>query len=271
MNWTDWSALGRDYKDEKGLAGNKYKDWTYYTIDPAKMTRLTGLDSNAGQSKRLYHMPTNHEFGFQVGEAANNKNTEYGISGWFFYRNYRGNWTQGDINMNLENCDDSNQNCDVQVREWTGDVIICYRGTSYCVDQLDVNYYLYYGATLGRCDTNSSHAIENTIDKGSVNTENNLTENTLEVDKAPEVSINAYPNPTSGIANITFTVSEAGPVNVGIYSTKGLLIGTVYQGDAEANTEYKVVFDGTNVTEGVYLIRLRTAGYLETKKLMIKK
>ena len=26
-----------------------------------------------------------------------------------------------------------------------------------------------------------------------------------------------------------------------------------------------------NVTEGVYLIRLRTAGYLETKKLMIKK
>ena len=49
------------------------------------------------------------------------------------------------------------------------------------------------------------------------------------------------------------------------------MLNNLFQGTAEANTEYEVTFNGANVMEGVYLIRLRTAGYLETKKLIIKR
>ncbi|MCE7996742.1 MAG: HYR domain-containing protein, partial [Roseivirga sp.] len=264
MNWSEWSGLGRSYKDEVGLAGNKYLDWSYYIMDQSQATRLVGLGDNAGQVKTLSHMPSNFYFGFQVGEAANNKNSNYGISGWFSYMNYRGQWVQGDINMDLNNCQETTDGCDTGVTPYNGDIKICLNGQSYCVDQDDVDYYLGLGATLGTCSTTQAPLSGGTVGNGEANDENELT-------KSPDISISAYPNPTKAVANITFSVSEDGPVSLGIYSTKGLLIGTLYKGIAEANTEYKVVYDGSNVTEGVYLIRLRTAGYLETKKLMIKK
>ncbi len=263
MTWSEWSALGRSYKDEAGLANNKYLDWTYYVMDQSQATKLVGLGDNAGYTKTLYHMPSNFHFGFQVGEAANNKNASYGISGWFWYKNYRDQWVQGDINMDLDNCQESNGDCDTGVTPYNGDVRICLNGQTYCVDQDDVDYYLRYGATLGSCN-NVNAPLGGTVNNGEANDENELT-------KATEINISAYPNPTKSIANITFTVSEAGPVSVGIYSTKGLLLNTLYKGVAEADTEYKVTFDGSDVTEGIYLIRVRTAGYLETKKLMIKK
>ncbi len=265
MTWSEWSALGRSYKDEAGLAGNKYRDWTYYIMDQSKETRLVGLGHNTGYVKKLYHMPSNFHYGFQVGEAANNKNSNYGISGWFWYKNNRGHWVQGDINMDLDNCDDSNDDCDTGVTPYDGDVRICLNGYTYCVDQDDVDYYLRYGATLGSCGS-----TQTSLSVGGA-ASNNLADDANELTKNTEINISAYPNPTKSVANITFKVSEAGPVSVGIYSTKGLLISTLYKGMAEADTEYKVTFDGSDVTEGIYMIRVRTAGYLETKKLMIKK
>ncbi len=265
MTWSEWSALGRSYKDEAGLAGNKYRDWTYYIMDQSKETRLVGLGHNTGYVKKLYHMPSNFHYGFQVGEAANNKNSNYGISGWFWYKNNRGHWVQGDINMDLDNCDASNDDCDTGVTPYDGDVRICLNGYTYCVDQDDVDYYLRYGATLGSCGS-----TQTSLSVGGA-ASNNLADDADELTKNTEINISAYPNPTKSVANITFKVSEAGPVSVGIYSTKGLLISTLYKGMAEADTEYKVTFDGSDVTEGIYMIRVRTAGYLETKKLMIKK
>jgi hypothetical protein len=32
-DWNEWSALGRSYKDDMGLAGENYIDWTYYEMD----------------------------------------------------------------------------------------------------------------------------------------------------------------------------------------------------------------------------------------------
>ncbi|MBO3700442.1 hypothetical protein J4E76_18380, partial [Fabibacter sp. E12] len=104
MDWNAWSALGRSYKDESGLAGNNYLDWSYYTTDPNTPSQLIGLAGNAGKSLTIEHMPSNYYYGFQVGIAANNKNSNYGLSGWFGYSWDGTNYHQGDFNLDLKSC-----------------------------------------------------------------------------------------------------------------------------------------------------------------------
>ena len=265
MSWSEWSALGRDYKDEANLAGSSYQFWSYYIMDPDEDSKLIGRGHNAGQEKIVDHRPSDFEFGFQLGTAANNKNPKYGFSGWFSYRNFRGHWVQGDINVDIENCSGSNGDiCSGEVEEWDGNIQLCYNGESICVAPDRVQHYLNKGATLGNCE--SLFALNGGAEDdihGIANTEDDLGR--------PVVEINAYPNPTSDFANITFNVNKEGPVSVGVYNMQGVLMGQLFEGEAKANEEYTVSFDGSNVLGGVYLIRLRTAGYIETRKLMIRK
>ena len=103
-NWTEWSSLGRSWKGNANTVGNNYKDWAYYQMSTSNPTTLTGAGSNAGQVKTLTHMPANYNYGFQIGQAANDKNGNYGMSGWFFYTNGQGQSVKGDFNMDITSC-----------------------------------------------------------------------------------------------------------------------------------------------------------------------
>lgn len=83
-NWDEWSALGRDYKDDLGIAVEHHQNWSYYVLD-AEATSLTGLDAFEGSSLILTHAPADTTFGFQLGMNANNHSEGYGLGGWFFY------------------------------------------------------------------------------------------------------------------------------------------------------------------------------------------
>ncbi|MGY6649050.1 thrombospondin type 3 repeat-containing protein [Wenyingzhuangia sp. IMCC45574] len=104
-NWNEWKALGRSYKNERRKAGDNYQDWAYYILD-ASTSKLVGLGDNAGQEKPVRHKPASYYYGFQIGLAANSKNANYGVSGWFEYQNENNNWVQGDINLDLATCED---------------------------------------------------------------------------------------------------------------------------------------------------------------------
>jgi len=106
MDWNQWSALGRSWKGNANNVGNNYQDWSYYIMDtdPSNPSILTGTGSNAGKTKTLAHMPADYNYGFQIGEGANDKNTNYGMSGWFGYQNDQGQTVQGDFNLNVTNC-----------------------------------------------------------------------------------------------------------------------------------------------------------------------
>ena len=69
MSWEEWSALGRDYKDEQNKAGDLYKTWSYYIMDPAKESQLVGKGKNEGTIVPLKHNPINYKYGFQVGQG----------------------------------------------------------------------------------------------------------------------------------------------------------------------------------------------------------
>jgi len=101
-SWDEWSALGRNYKDDLNLAGNNYQDWMYYEM-VGGFSRLTGIDGLEGSLLLLSHLPANYYFGFQCGIAANNHNANNGISGWFnFSGNYNGYQVEGDGDLSAD-------------------------------------------------------------------------------------------------------------------------------------------------------------------------
>ena len=83
-NWTDWSALGRSYKDDLGFGALTHFNWSYYELVPV-FSHFVGTGLNAGSFLYLSHQPTNYYFGFQFGQGANNRNGNEGGSGWFYY------------------------------------------------------------------------------------------------------------------------------------------------------------------------------------------
>ncbi|MGD1845631.1 MAG: T9SS type A sorting domain-containing protein, partial [Salibacteraceae bacterium] len=104
-DWTQWSALGRGYKDERNFAGQNFTTWTYYELDHSRVNSLTGAGSLAGSYLTITHRPSNLNFGFQIGQAANSKNADFGMSGWFYYSGTVNGQTVnnliGDVNFDI--------------------------------------------------------------------------------------------------------------------------------------------------------------------------
>ncbi|MFN5296590.1 MAG: hypothetical protein ACK5BL_13735, partial [Flavobacteriales bacterium] len=107
--WTEWDNMGRNYKNDLLLpcATANHQDWLYYEMKGGFST-LTGAGELAGDVLYMYHTPSNYYFGFQIGEGANNKNCNNGMSGWFSYDGFvNGEHVNGhgDVNVDTE-CED---------------------------------------------------------------------------------------------------------------------------------------------------------------------
>lgn len=104
QDYDGWTALGRLAKDD--LALGAYVDWSFYEMVDT-LSRLIGHGDYEGDMLYLDHMPTSRLFGFQVGlDGANNRNTNHGVSGWFWYRGSIGGnpvLGTGDVNADLTN------------------------------------------------------------------------------------------------------------------------------------------------------------------------
>ena len=78
--------------------------WRFYRVDNAADNRVTNL--NGGDYYQLTHAPVDFHYEVQVGQGANNKNLDMGMSVWYISKHYdaSGNLLgsrQGDINVNL--------------------------------------------------------------------------------------------------------------------------------------------------------------------------
>ena len=102
QDYDSWTAQGRFPKDDLGLMA--YADWTFFEVVDT-LSRLEGAGAFDGDVLYLDHMPVSRLFGFQLGaDGANNRNTNFGISGWFWYRGMMGGnpvTGTGDVNADL--------------------------------------------------------------------------------------------------------------------------------------------------------------------------
>ncbi len=115
QDWETWSANGGSYKNEQPWLEDAHLEWMYYKLSDE--SRLIGAGEYEGEELELMHTPVDFRYGFQVGRGANNRNGEYGISGWFAYEGMlNGEFTfgSGDIIADIKCCPDQ----DI-TRSWT--------------------------------------------------------------------------------------------------------------------------------------------------------
>ena len=74
----------------------------------------------------------------------------------------------------------------------------------------------------------------------------------------PSVFMNSpTPNPFSSSVSISFTLPNGSGTELAVYDVSGRLVVTLVEESMEAG-EHSVVFDGTDLSEGIYLFRLTT-------------
>jgi hypothetical protein len=83
-------------------------------------------------------------------------------------------------------------------------------------------------------------------------------------------SLSASPNPFNSQTRIHFTLPNAGHVELAVYDVMGRKMQTLTEGSRLAG-EYTLLFDAALLPTGVYFVRLETAAWNKTEKLLLLK
>ena len=79
---------------------------------------------------------------------------------------------------------------------------------------------------------------------------------------------NAFPNPFNAATRITYRIPDATVVTISVMDISGRLVQTLVDGEKPSGT-HAVTWDAHTETSGVYFIRLETAGFKSTRKLVL--
>jgi|GEM_PF-4564506 len=79
-----------------------------------------------------------------------------------------------------------------------------------------------------------------------------------------------YPNPFNPTTTISFTLPKAGQTTLKVYNMVGQEVATLVNGYQTAGL-YFVDFDASKLASGMYLYRLQSGSFVETKKMLLVK
>jgi photosystem II stability/assembly factor-like uncharacterized protein len=79
-----------------------------------------------------------------------------------------------------------------------------------------------------------------------------------------------YPNPFNPTTNIKLQIPKAGNVKLTVFDVTGKEVAILLNENLSAG-EYKVDFNATGLTSGVYFYRIESAGFTDVKKMMLVK
>ena len=77
-----------------------------------------------------------------------------------------------------------------------------------------------------------------------------------------------YPNPFNPSTTIIYSLPQRGFVNLTIYDILGRKISTLINGE-QAMGNYKIEFNASNLTSGIYFYTLQSGDFVATKKLIL--
>ena len=96
-----------------------------------------------------------------------------------------------------------------------------------------------------------------------------ITFNEIKVIQPAEFALQQnYPNPANPSTTIEFDLPKSSQVTLKIYNILGEEVAILVSGQLAAGS-YTYEWDGSNVASGVYLYRLETEGYIETRKMIL--
>jgi hypothetical protein len=80
-----------------------------------------------------------------------------------------------------------------------------------------------------------------------------------------------YPNPFNPSTVIEFSVPMSGHATMTVYNVLGQEVTTLFDGNVEAGRINTAHFNAVNLPSGLYFYTLRTAGQVETKRMLLTK
>jgi hypothetical protein len=175
MTWDEWldTPGNESYKSDCGLGD--HETWMYTVLTGGT---ITGAGTLEGTSLNMMHQPMNEYFGFQFGEGANNKNDNFGFSGWYYYS---GVLSLNGTESNVMGSGDLFGDLDF-MQDWSTTL-------EYCVTDCagNTNTFSYTISSTGM--------IINPLDEGGISEGEDAT---LVTPKDLIEIVTLYPNPTSG-------------------------------------------------------------------------
>lgn len=85
----------------------------------------------------------------------------------------------------------------------------------------------------------------------------------------PGAGLTVSPNPTQAVSFIEFSVESEGRATVEVFDMSGRLVEVLFNQDASPEKEYRLEFDGSGLSDGIYLCRLTTGDRVVSEKLRI--
>ncbi len=79
-----------------------------------------------------------------------------------------------------------------------------------------------------------------------------------------------YPNPFNPVTNINFSIPKSGMVKLVVYDMLGKQISELVNGNYNAGS-YKVDFNASTLSSGVYFYKIEAEGFTDVKKMMLVK
>ena len=79
-----------------------------------------------------------------------------------------------------------------------------------------------------------------------------------------------YPNPFNPSTTIAYQVPAAGHVTLRVYDMLGREVGTLVD-ERQVGGSHTVLFDGARLASGVYMYRLTSGAFTETRRMVILK
>ena len=80
-----------------------------------------------------------------------------------------------------------------------------------------------------------------------------------------------YPNPFNPTTNISFSLKEAGIVNLYVYNSLGQRIASLVNNEIMSSGNHDVTFNASKFTSGVYFYSLDSGNNVITKKMILIK
>lgn len=81
-------------------------------------------------------------------------------------------------------------------------------------------------------------------------------------------SVASYPNPSSTLTSISYSLETPGDVNIEIYNLIGKNIKTIFSGN-ENTGDHKISFDSSSLDNGIYLVKIIAGRTEKTIKLSV--
>ncbi len=165
-------------------------------------------------------------------------------------------WVEGRGVLELMKLDPAGQTIWSHVYDW---------GISYYVHEFTVD-------TLGQCTFVAELAHCDTCEQILVFKTRSVYTSADEPHSLPAQLVlhPAYPNPFNPSTTISFELARASHVSLSVFDITGREVASLLDETRSAGS-YEIAFDGTTLPSGVYLYRLQTGEFSQTRKMLLLK